>query len=181
VRSGRASDLTEAVAHATARHQCPSFAVDRFHRARTEPSPLVVRSRQVRVAGIARSERVRFGPGTLHWWWAQAAPGIDRRGNPPRPEVTSQLAAPPGRVTVFCARHVFTPFHPAVGTARQEEGENLDRIGTRPPRRWGNSDRSKTPVPRSKPVAHASRLVTHCAPSVASGRGVKIPAAGPAH
>ena len=37
-----------------------------------------------------------------------------------------------------------------------------------------------TPAPRSKPVAHASRLVTHYASSVAFGRGVKIPAAEPA-
>jgi hypothetical protein len=85
--------------------------------------------------GIARPERVGFGPGTLHRRWAQAPPGIDRRGNPPRPEITSQLAAPPGRVTVFWARHIFTPSHPSVGTARKEEGENLrafNRIGTRP-------------------------------------------------
>jgi hypothetical protein len=64
---------------------------------------------------------------------------------------------------------------------RGREPPRVESIGTRPPSRWVAPIACKTPAPRSKPVTHASRLVTHYAPSVACGRGVKIPAAGPAH
>jgi hypothetical protein len=57
----------------------------------------------------------------------------------------------------------------------------FNHIGTSPPGRWSNARRSRAPAPQSKPVAHASRLVTQNAPSVAFGLGVRIPAAGPAH
>jgi hypothetical protein len=96
------------------------------------------------------------------------------RANSPR-----RRAARPCSIPVI----VFMPFHPSVENARKEEGENpraFNQIGTRPPGRWGNARRA-TPAPQSKPVAHASRLVAHVAPSVAFGLGVRIPAAGPAH
>ncbi len=61
-----------------------------------------------------------------------------------------------------------------------EDPRAFRHIGTRPPGRWGNARRS-THRPRSqKPVAPASRLVAHVAPSVASGLGLRILAAGPA-
>src|ERR1019366_6540848 len=44
----------------------------------------------------------------------------------------------------------------------------------------GNAGRSTAPVPQSKPVARASRLVAQIAPLVASGLGPRILAAGPA-
>src|SRR5207248_5030476 len=58
--------------------------------------------------------------------------------------------------------------------------ERSDPFGTRPPGRWGNARRSTAPAPQSKPVTHASRVVAHVAPSVASGLGLRILAAGPA-
>jgi hypothetical protein len=54
---------------------------------------LVVRSRHVRVARIARTDRVRLGPGTARRLRVQASLGVDRRGNPPRAVIASQLAA----------------------------------------------------------------------------------------
>jgi len=54
----------------------------------------------------------------------QASLGLDRRENPPRPAITSQLTAPPRRLIVFGPHHVFTPSNPSVGTARKEEGKN---------------------------------------------------------
>ena len=140
-------------------------------------------ARQVRVPGIARCERVRTGPATLFGRGVQAPPSVDRRGNSARPEITSQLAAPTGRLTVFCARHAFTPSIPRLGPrARMRATSPARSIRLRRGHRGGGvTPYRAAPAPRSKPIAHASRLVTHCAPSVASGRGVKIRAAGPAH
>ena len=138
--------------------------MDRFHRAPAEPGPLFVRSRQARVPGIARTERDRFGPGTLGWRRVQASPGIDRRGNPPRAAIASQLTAPSGRLMVFCARHRVHAFVSLCWNRARKRARTpgaFDRIGTSPPDRWGNADRAKCRPPRSKPVTHASRLVTH--------------------
>ena len=55
---------------------------------------LVVRSRQVRVTRTAWTGRVCLGAGTARWARVQASLGIDRRGNPPRPVIAGQLAAP---------------------------------------------------------------------------------------
>ena len=91
---------------------------------------LVVRSRQVRVAGIARTDRVCLAPGTERWPRVQASLGIDRRGNPPRPAITNQLAPPTRRPIVFRPHHRLTPSHPSVEDTRKEEGENpRDQIG----------------------------------------------------
>ena len=88
---------------------------------------LAVPSHQVRVAGIARTDRVCLGPGTARRPRAQASLGIDRRGNPPRPVIASQLAAPPRRPILFVRVMIFPPSHPSVGTTRKEEGENPAR------------------------------------------------------
>ena len=56
----------------------------------------------------------------------------------------------------------------------------ITQVETRPPGRWHNADRS-APAPQSKPVTPASRLVAQLAPSVASGLGLRILAAGPAY
>ena len=77
----------------------------RHLRCRIDSLLLVVRSRQVRVAGIARTDRVCLGPGTARRPRVQASLGIDRRGNPPRPVIASQLAAPTRRPILLCPRH----------------------------------------------------------------------------
>jgi hypothetical protein len=43
---------------------------------------------------------------------------------------------------------------------RGREPPSVIRVGTKPPRRRDNADRSPTPAPQSKPVTLASRLVT---------------------
>jgi hypothetical protein len=123
---------------------------------------LVVRSRQVPVAGIARTDRVRHAPDIARCPSGQASLGSDHRGNPPRPAIASQLSAPTRSPIVVCPRHRLHAFPPLCEIARKEEGENpgaFNQIGTRPPGRWGNARRANTPAPQSKPVAHASRLV----------------------
>jgi hypothetical protein len=103
---------------------------------------------------------------------AQASLDIDRQGNPPRPVIASQLAATTRCLFVFCSRHRLHAFPSSVATARKEEGDNPSRVqpdwdeATGP---VGYRPQSKTPAPQSKPVTHASRLVTQNAPSVHSG------------
>lgn len=53
-------------------------------------------------------------------------------------------------------------------------------IGTRPPSRWGNACKKHHTGPAVKPVTQASRLAAQIAPSVESGLGSRILAAGPA-
>jgi hypothetical protein len=72
---------------------------------------------------------------------------------------------------------------PSVGSARKQKArtpERSNRTGTRPPGPWRYARRSTTPAPQSKPVTPASRLVAQVAPSVASGLGLRLLAAGPA-
>ncbi len=57
-------------------------------------SSLVVRSRQVGVAGVARTEWVCFGPGAIRSPGVQASSGINCRREPQRSAITSQLASP---------------------------------------------------------------------------------------
>ena len=79
---------------------------------------------------------------------------------------------------------VVKPSRPSGGSARKGRGlepPRVNQVGTRPPGRWGNADRSTAPAPQSKPVTPASRLVAQVAPLVASGLGLRILAAGPAH
>jgi hypothetical protein len=98
-----------------------------------------------------------------------------RRRHASRSRSARGFSAPTGRLIVFRARHVFTVPIPAVTTAREDEDANPPRVQADwDEHRAGGVTRSfSTPAPRSKPVAHASRLVTHNAPSVAFGRGVK--------
>ena len=93
---------------------------------------MVVRTRQVGVAGIASADRDRLAPGTVRGPRVQPSLGIDRRENLPRPGITCQLATPTRCPFVFRPRHVFTPSQPSAGTTRKEEGNNpraLARLG----------------------------------------------------
>jgi hypothetical protein len=92
--------------------------------------------------------------------------------------------ASPARWEVACrARHRLRAFPSlcwrpcARKRARTPRGQS---DWTRPPGRWGNARRRTAPAPLSKPVTPASRLVAQVAPSVASGLGLRILAAGPA-
>jgi len=70
---------------------------------------------------------------------------------------------------------------PLFESARTESGLEPPRghqIGTRSPGRWSNARKTTSPAPQSKPVT--PRLVAHVAPSVTSGLGLRILAAGPA-
>ena len=145
---------------------------------------LVVRSRQVRVARIAWTDRVCLGPGTARRLCVQASLGINRRGNPPRPAITSQLAAPTRRPILLCPRHRLHAF-PSLcwNHAQRKRARNpraFNRIGTRPPGRWvtpaeqDTGPAVKTSNPRLSP-RDAQRAVGGIR---AWGR---IPAAGPAH
>jgi hypothetical protein len=145
---------------------------------------LVVRSRQVPVAGIARTDRVCVVPGSARWPRVQASLGINRQGNPPRPAITSQLAASTRRPIQFRPRHRLHAFPSlcwdrAQGRARTPRRPTGSGRSHRAP--WGNARRSTAPAPQSEPVTQASRLVALNAPSVASRFGVRILAAGPAH
>ena len=109
---------------------------------------LVVRSGRIRVAGIARNDRVCRGPPAIRAPGVKTASGIDRRRDPPRPAITSRLAAPTRRPIMFRPRHDLQAFPSSVGSARKEEGQNpsaVNQIGTRPPGRWGNARRSTAP------------------------------------
>ena len=109
---------------------------------------LVVRSGRIRVAGIARNDRVCRGPPTIRAPGVKTASGIDRRRDPPRPAITSRLAAPTRRPIMFRPRHDLQAFPSSVGSARKEEGQNpsaVNQIGTRPPGRWGNARRCTAP------------------------------------
>jgi hypothetical protein len=82
------------------------LVVDAISSRASEPRGLlVVRSLHVRVAGIPRTDRVGGRPRIAHRPRVQASLGIDHRGNPPRPAITSQLAAATRRPIVFRPRH----------------------------------------------------------------------------
>jgi hypothetical protein len=151
---------------------------------RPEPkAPLVIRSRQVRVARVARTDRAYFGPGTAHRPRVQASLGVDRRGNPPRSAITNQLAAPKRRPIVFYPHHRPHAFPSLCGACAQGRGREParstrsgrgHRAGGVTPKEQRAGPAVKTSNPRLSPRdAHAS--------SVAFGLGVRIPAAGPAH
>ena len=112
---------------------------------------LVVRSRQVRVARIARTGRVCLGPGTAPRLRVQASLGVDRRGNPPRAVIASQLAAPTRCPILLSPRHRLHAFpslsFPSLcwnrAQGRRREPRAFNRIGTRPPGWWGNACRAR--------------------------------------
>jgi len=102
-----------------------------------------------------------------------------------RRDPRSPVNSPRLRAARLCSVRVMLsrPSRPSIESARKEEGENpraFNQLGTRPPSRCGDARRSTAPAPQSKPVTHASRLVAHIAPSVASGLGLRILAAEPA-
>ena len=146
---------------------------------------LVVRSRQLRVAGIAQTQpsggaliRLPSARRAFRRRWASIA---DESRCDPRLRLSSPRQRS-GRSRVLRVM-VFGPSRPSVGSARKERGlepRAVNQIGTRPPGRWRNARRSTAPAPQSKPVTPASRLVAQVAPSVASGLGLSVPAAGPA-
>jgi len=78
---------------------------------------------------------------------------------------------------------VFKPSRPLYRARAQGRGREPPRVQSA----WdeatgpaGDARGSTAPAPQSKPVAPASRLVAQVAPSVASGLGLRILAAGPA-
>ena len=101
---------------------------------------LVVRSRQVRVVRIAWTDRIRLGPGTARRPRVRASLGIDRRGNPPRPAITSQLAAPTRRPILLRPRHHLHAFPSLCRNHAQRKRARtpraLNRIGTGHQGRW---------------------------------------------
>src|SRR6266566_1129208 len=102
------------------------------------PLVVVVRSRQVRVAGIAQTERTRFGPGTTRSPIGKAPLSIDRRREPARAALAIEFASR-ARCPVLPPRpHGLTPFHPSGGSARE-------RGGREPPS--GRSDRGAVTGP----------------------------------
>jgi len=124
---------------------------------------LVVGSRRVRVAGIARTDRVcSAGRGAVRFPGVQASLGIDRRRDPVHGAIAAELASLAHWEVAGPARHGFKPSRPSVGSAPKDEGENpraVTQITTQPPGRWDNAGRSTAPAPQSKPVTVAYRLV----------------------
>jgi hypothetical protein len=113
---------------------------------------LVVRSRQVCVAGIARTDRVCFRPGAIRSAGVQTSLGINCRREPPRPAVTSQLASPARRQVLSPQGHGLQAFRSlcwgrAEGKRARTPAGSI--IGTRPPGRCGNPRRSTAPAPQS--------------------------------
>lgn len=145
---------------------------------------LVIRSRQVRVAGVARTVRVWVGPGAIRWPGVQASSGVDCRRKPPRPAIASQLATPTRCRIVSGLRHGRQAL-PSLWwvRAKRKRGQNpraFNNVGTQPPGRRVNAHRITAPAPQSKPVTPTSRLVAQTTPLVAYGLGLRILAAGPA-
>jgi hypothetical protein len=123
----------------------------------------------------------RFGPGATRSPLGQAALSIDCRREPARAALTIEFASPARCPVLSPRRHGLYAFRPSGGSAREGGGREpraVDQIGARSPGRWG--DAVEVPALQSKPVAPASRLVARVAPSVASGLGLSILAAGPA-
>jgi hypothetical protein len=71
----------------------------------SEVPALVVHSRQVPAAGIARTEPVCLDRGNFRSSALQASLGVDCRGDPPRSAIVRQLASPARWPVVFGMRH----------------------------------------------------------------------------
>ena len=135
--------------------------------------------------------RGSLGPNESAWVGVASAGRVFRRrwasiAAETRRDPRSPANPPHRRAAKSCSvRVIGFAFHPSVGTARKEEGREPQRVqpgcdeateaGGVPPAG------ANQPAPQSKPVTHASRLVTHNTPSVASEPGVRILAAAPAH
>ena len=101
---------------------------------------LVVRSRQVCVAGIARTDRVCLGPGTARRPRAQASLGIDRRGNPAatrdREPARRADALPNPVASASSSPRLPIPLLEPRARKRARNPRAFNRIGTRPPGQW---------------------------------------------
>ena len=143
---------------------------------------LVVRLHQGSGQELARTVRIGTGPHAARSPTVDASPGVNRRlerRHGPR----SRLNSPRLRTARLCSVRVviFKPSRLSIGTRGRKKARDPARlIGTKPPGRWDNADRSPAPAPQSKPVTPASRLVAQETPLVASGLGSRILAAGPA-
>jgi hypothetical protein len=93
---------------------------------------LVVRSRQVGVAGVARTERVCFGPGAIRWPGVQASSGLDCRREPQRSAIASQLTSPTRWRIMFRALHdprAFSSLYRGRAQGRGLEPRAFNRLG----------------------------------------------------
>ena len=144
---------------------------------------LVVRSRRVRVAGIARTDRVRHGPNIVRSPGVETALGIDCLREQPRSAMAIEFASPARRRVLSpqgYGAHVFQCLCWACAEGARETPARSVRL------RQGHRAVGVTPVgvrhrPHSqnqKPTPHApwrkSRLWWH------SDSGPRILAAGPA-
>jgi hypothetical protein len=85
---------------------------------------LAVGSRQVRVAGIARTDRSSLAAGAVRPAHVQASLGIDRRRDPPRPAITIGFTSNPRRQVLSPPGHGLQAF-PSVCWVRAE-GRGLE-------------------------------------------------------
>jgi hypothetical protein len=147
---------------------------------------LVIRSRLVRIAGVAQTERVCLGPAAVRSPGVQASLSIDRRRKPLRPDVAFEFASPTLWEVACPARHGLRAFPSLCWVCAEGERARTPARSIRSGR--GHRAGGVMPAevrhrPRSqnqKPPPRASRLVAQGAPSVASGLGLSVPAAGPA-
>ncbi len=104
---------------------------------------LIVRLRQVRIAGIAQSNRACSGPGAVRSPRVQSSLSIDCRREPAVAALTIEFASPARCPVVSALRHGLSPSVLSVGCAPKEQGEDpraVNQIGTRPPGRCDKLD-----------------------------------------
>ena len=83
---------------------------------------LVVRTLEVRGAGIARSDPACVDPDTTRSMGLQAPLGTDCPHQPTVDAIGVEFASPVRGEVAFAARHGPQTFRPSVGVARKEEG-----------------------------------------------------------
>ena len=142
---------------------------------------LVVRSRQVGVAGVARTVWVCFVPGASRSPGVQASSGFNRRRQSQRPAIVCQLATPTRCRIVFSPLHGHQTF-PSLSGSREKSTRTRERSDT-----LGRGHRAGgvTPVEvRTGPAVKTSnpRLSPRGARSAVGGIRARAenPAAGPA-
>ena len=115
---------------------------------------LVIRSRQLPVAGIARTDRNCSGSGAIR----SRRSGVVGHRSPARAaamhdhESTRLAYALPERVPSTSWSSSFPSPCWVRAERRGPEPPRGQQIETRPPGRWGNARRSTAPAPQSKPV-----------------------------
>jgi len=115
----------------------------------SEVPALVVNSRQVRVAGIARSEPVCLDRGTVRSPALLASLSVDCRGDPARSAIARQLASPARGPVVFGMRHGRQAFS---SLCRVRAGGR----GQKPPRRQSTGDASTKAVANDLGISGSS-------------------------